>query len=163
MYKRQGIAVRVVLFDIFGRPRPQVGIGTALYDGEQRLVMAVFVVNHVNHANEIDGEFRAAMAMLRQAGVTLLNQSVLLRGVNDNAQTLADLSNALFDAGVMPYYLHVLDRVQGAAHFMVSDDEAREIMRELLTLISGYMVPKLAREIGGEPSKTPLDLGLKQR
>ncbi len=59
----------------------------------------------------------------------------------------------------MPYYLHVLDRVQGAAHFMVSDDEAREIMRELLTLISGYMVPKLAREIGGEPSKTPLDLG----
>ncbi|MCL7863422.1 KamA family radical SAM protein, partial [Klebsiella pneumoniae] len=129
----------------------------------QRSSLQVILVNHVNHANEIDGEFRAAMAMLRQAGVTLLNQSVLLRGVNDNAQTLADLSNALFDAGVMPYYLHVLDRVQGAAHFMVSDDEAREIMRELLTLISGYMVPKLAREIGGEPSKTPLDLGLKQR
>ena len=112
----------------------------------QRSSLQVILVNHVNHANEIDGEFRAAMAMLRQAGVTLLNQSVLLRGVNDNAQTLADLSNALFDAGVMPYYLHVLDRV-----------------RELLTLISGYMVPKLAREIGGEPSKTPLDLGLKQR
>lgn len=129
----------------------------------QRSSLQVILVNHVNHANEIDGEFHAAMAMLRQAGVTLLNQSVLLRGVNDNAQTLADLSNALFDAGVMPYYLHVLDRVQGAAHFMVSDDEAREIMRELLTLISGYMVPKLAREIGGEPSKTPLDLGLKQR
>ena len=129
----------------------------------QRSSLQVILVNHVNHANEIDDEFRAAMAMLRQAGVTLLNQSVLLRGVNDNAQTLADLSNALFDAGVMPYYLHVLDRVQGAAHFMVSDDEAREIMRELLTLISGYMVPKLAREIGGEPSKTPLDLGLKQR
>ena len=128
-----------------------------------RSSLQVILVNHVNHANEIDGEFRAAMAMLRQAGVTLLNQSVLLRGVNDNAQTLADLSNALFDTGVMPYYLHVLDRVQGAAHFMVSDDEAREIMRELLTLISGYMVPKLAREIGGEPSKTPLDLGLKQR
>ncbi|PLN87271.1 EF-P beta-lysylation protein EpmB, partial [Klebsiella quasipneumoniae] len=128
-----------------------------------RSSLQVILVNHVNHANEIDGEFRAAMAMLRQAGVTLLNQSVLLRGVNDNAQTLADLSNALFNAGVMPYYLHVLDRVQGAAHFMVSDDEAREIMRELLTLISGYMVPKLAREIGGEPSKTPLDLGLKQR
>ncbi|MEY8085821.1 EF-P beta-lysylation protein EpmB [Klebsiella quasipneumoniae] len=125
--------------------------------------LQVILVNHVNHANEIDNEFRTAMTMLRQAGVTLLNQSVLLRGVNDNAQTLADLSNALFDAGVMPYYLHVLDRVQGAAHFMVNDDEAREIMRELLTLISGYMVPKLAREIGGEPSKTPLDLGLKQR
>ncbi|MCD7985605.1 MAG: EF-P beta-lysylation protein EpmB [Klebsiella quasipneumoniae] len=129
----------------------------------QHSSLQVILVNHVNHANEIDNEFRTAMAMLRQAGVTLLNQSVLLRGVNDNAQTLADLSNALFDAGVMPYYLHVLDRVQGAAHFMVNDDEAREIMRELLTLISGYMVPKLAREIGGEPSKTPLDLGLKQR
>ena len=125
--------------------------------------LQVLLVNHVNHANEIDAAFRSSMKKLRMAGVTLLNQSVLLRGVNDNAHTLADLSNALFDAGVMPYYLHVLDKVQGAAHFMVSDEEARSIMRELLTLISGYLVPKLAREIGGEPSKTPLDLGLKQR
>ena len=124
--------------------------------------LQVILVNHINHANEIDDEFSAAMVGLRQVGVTLLNQSVLLRDVNDNAQTLANLSNALFDAGVMPYYLHVLDKVQGAAHFMVSDDEARMIMRELLTLISGYMVPKLAREIGGEPSKTPLDLQLRQ-
>ena len=125
--------------------------------------LQILLVNHINHANEIDDAFRHAMGQLRRVGVTLLNQSVLLRGVNDNAQTLADLSNALFDAGVMPYYLHVLDKVQGAAHFLVSDDEAREIMRELLTLISGYMVPKLAREIGGEPSKTPLDLQLRQR
>ena len=125
--------------------------------------LQVLLVNHINHANEIDDEFRAAMARLRKAGVTLLNQSVLLRGVNDSARVLADLSNALFDAGVMPYYLHVLDRVQGAAHFMVTDEEARQIMRELLTLVSGYMVPKLAREIGGEPSKTPLDLQLRQR
>ncbi|MBV8875023.1 MAG: EF-P beta-lysylation protein EpmB [Metakosakonia sp.] len=125
--------------------------------------LQILLVNHINHAQEIDDDFRASMAKLRHAGVTLLNQSVLLRGVNDNARTLADLSNALFDAGVMPYYLHVLDKVQGAAHFMVSDDEAREIMRELLTLISGYMVPKLAREIGGEPSKTPLDLQLRQQ
>ncbi|MBS1203943.1 MAG: beta-lysylation protein EpmB [Proteobacteria bacterium] len=127
-----------------------------------RSSLQVLLVNHINHAQEIDDDFRAAMVALRQAGVTLLNQSVLLRGVNDNAQTLAELSNALFDAGVMPYYLHVLDKVQGAAHFMVSDDEARLIMRELLTLVSGYMVPKLAREIGGEPSKTPLDLQLRQ-
>ncbi|MCP6588922.1 EF-P beta-lysylation protein EpmB, partial [Klebsiella pneumoniae] len=70
--------------------------------------LQVLLVNHINHANEIDADFRAAMARLRQAGVTLLNQSVLLRGVNDNAHTLAALSNALFDAGVMPYYLHVL-------------------------------------------------------
>ena len=125
--------------------------------------LQVLLVNHINHANEIDDDFRAAMARLRKAGVTLLNQSVLLRGVNDSARVLADLSNALFDAGVMPYYLHVLDRVQGAAHFMVTDEEARQIMRELLTLVSGYMVPKLAREIGGEPSKTPLDLQLRQR
>lgn len=87
----------------------------------------------------------------------MLNQSVLLRDVNDNAQTLANLSNALFDAGVMPYYLHVLDKVQGAAHFMVSDDEARQIMRELLTLVSGYLVPKLAREIGGELQQNAAD------
>ena len=105
--------------------------------------LQVLLVNHINHANEIDAAFRTAMKSLRIAG--------------------ADLSNALFDAGVMPYYLHVLDRVQGAAHFMVSDEEARKIMRELLTMVSGYLVPKLAREIGGEPSKTPLDLGLKQR
>lgn len=124
--------------------------------------LQVLLVNHINHANEIDADFRAAMASLRCAGVTLLNQSVLLRGVNDNAHTLAALSNALFDAGVMPYYLHVLDKVRGAAHFMVEDEKARAIMRELLTLVSGYMVPRLAREIGGEPSKTPLDLGLKQ-
>jgi EF-P beta-lysylation protein EpmB len=128
-----------------------------------RSSLQVLLVNHINHANEIDDTFRAAMARLREAKVTLLNQSVLLRGVNDNARTLADLSNALFDAGVMPYYLHVLDKVQGAAHFLVSDDEARRIVRELLTLVSGYMVPKLAREIGGEPSKTPLDLQLRQQ
>ncbi|ELQ6219813.1 EF-P beta-lysylation protein EpmB [Cronobacter turicensis] len=129
--------------------------------GETRL--QVLLVNHINHAQEIDDAFRAGMTKLRAAGVTLLNQSVLLKGVNDNAATLAALSNALFDAGVMPYYLHVLDKVQAAAHFMVSDDEARAIMRELLSQVSGYLVPKLAREIGGEPSKTPLDLQLRQR
>ena len=75
--------------------------------------LQVLLVNHVNHANEIDAAFRSSMKKLRMAGVTLLNQSVLLRGVNDNAHTLADLSNALFDAGVMPYYLHVLDKVRG--------------------------------------------------
>lgn len=125
--------------------------------------LQILLVNHINHANEIDDDFREAMAKLRRANVTLLNQSVLLRGVNDSARTLAHLSNALFDAGVMPYYLHVLDKVQGAAHFMVSDDDARQIMRELLTRVSGYMVPRLAREIGGEPSKTPLDLQLRQQ
>jgi EF-P beta-lysylation protein EpmB len=122
--------------------------------------LQVLLVNHINHAREIDDDFRAAMTRLKRVGVTLLNQSVLLHGVNDSAPALAELSNALFDAGVMPYYLHVLDRVQGAAHFMVDDETARRIVRELLTLVSGYLVPRLTREIGGEPSKTPLDLHL---
>lgn len=128
--------------------------------GETRL--QVLLVSHINHAQEIDDDLYDAMHRLKRAGVTLLNQSVLLRGVNDKAQTLAALSNALFDAGILPYYLHVLDKVQGAAHFFVSDEEARALMRDLLPLVSGYLVPKLAREIGGEPSKTPLDLQLRQ-
>ncbi|ELY4508853.1 EF-P beta-lysylation protein EpmB [Cronobacter dublinensis] len=146
--------------------RLPIVIPARITDGLVRLLgqtrLQVLLVNHINHAQEIDNAFRAGMTKLRAAGVTLLNQSVLLKGVNDNAATLAALSNALFDAGVMPYYLHVLDKVQGAAHFMVSDDEARAIMRELLSQVSGYLVPKLAREIGGEPSKTPLDLQLRQ-
>jgi len=124
--------------------------------------LQVLMVSHINHAQEIDDELRYGMQMLKRAGVTLLNQSVLLRGVNDDAQALANLSNALFDAGILPYYLHVLDKVQGAAHFFVSDEEARGLVRQLLAMVSGYMVPKLAREIGGEPSKTPLDLQLRQ-
>lgn len=124
--------------------------------------LQVLLVSHINHAQEIDDQLRYSMQMLKRAGVTLLNQSVLLRAVNDNAQTLADLSHALFDAGILPYYLHVLDKVQGAAHFFVSDDEARTLVQQLLTMVSGYMVPKLARETGGEPSKTPLDLQLRQ-
>ena len=124
--------------------------------------LQVLMVSHINHAQEIDDELRYGMQMLKRAGVTLLNQSVLLRDVNDNAQALANLSNALFDAGILPYYLHVLDKVQGAAHFYVADEEARGLMRQLLAMVSGYMVPKLAREIGGEPSKTPLDLQLRQ-
>jgi KamA family protein len=124
--------------------------------------LQVLMVSHINHAQEINDDLRNSMQMLKRAGVTLLNQSVLLRGVNDDAQVLANLSNALFDAGILPYYLHVLDKVQGAAHFFVSDEQARALIRELLPQVSGYLVPKLAREIGGEPSKTPLDLQLRQ-
>ncbi|MBS9424024.1 EF-P beta-lysylation protein EpmB [Photorhabdus caribbeanensis] len=137
-------------------------ITTTLCDRLAQSRLQVLMVTHINHANEIDQSLRDSMMLLKQAGVTLLNQSVLLRGVNNHADTLADLSNALFDAGILPYYIHVLDKVQGAAHFMVSDEEAKGLIRELLTKISGYLVPRLAREIGGEPSKTPLDLGLRQ-
>lgn len=118
------------------------------------------MVTHVNHANEINHEFTTSMQQLKQANVTLLNQSVLLKGVNDSADALIDLSESLFNAGILPYYLHVLDKVQGAAHFYVSDDEARNLMAELIANVSGYLVPTLAREVGGRSSKTPLDLGL---
>jgi len=115
------------------------------------------VVVHVNHANEIDNEVRAALARLRAAGVTLLNQSVLLRGVNDDAQALADLSEALFDAGVLPYYLHLLDKVQGAAHFDVTEPTARALRATLAARLPGYLVPRLVREIAGAPAKMAVD------
>ncbi|NLS14010.1 EF-P beta-lysylation protein EpmB [Vibrio sp. SM6] len=122
--------------------------------------LQIILVTHINHANEINDEFRHAMARLKRFGVTLLNQGVLLKGVNDSVAAQVQLSEALFDAGILPYYLHVLDKVQGAAHFYISDDEARTIMAGLLEQVSGYLVPKLTREIGGRPSKTPLDLHL---
>jgi len=112
----------------------------------------VFVL-HANHPNEIDSEVRAACAKLRAVGATLLNQSVLLRGVNDDADVLAELSRRLFDAGVLPYYLHLLDRVRGAAHFEVPEARARVIAGELASRLSGYLVPRLVREIYGAPAK----------
>jgi L-lysine 2,3-aminomutase len=85
-----------------------------------------------------------------------LNQSVLLKGVNDSSEDLAALSERLFDAGVLPYYLHLLDKVQGAAHFEVPVDRAKMIMAELMARLPGYLVPKLVREIAGQPHKTPV-------
>lgn len=114
------------------------------------------VVIHANHASEIDDAVRGALARLRAAGVTLLNQSVLLRGVNDSADALVALSEALFNAGVMPYYLHMLDRVRGAAHFDVPDRTARALLRDAAARLPGYLVPRLVREEPGAPSKTPL-------
>ncbi|MGE0383724.1 MAG: EF-P beta-lysylation protein EpmB [Gammaproteobacteria bacterium] len=114
------------------------------------------VVLHANHANEIDGAVAGAAACLRAAGITLLNQSVLLRGVNDDPAALAALSEVLFGAGVLPYYLHALDPVQGAAHFAVSDDRARAIHAALRARLPGYLVPRLVREIPGADAKTPL-------
>ncbi|CSE19024.1 EF-P beta-lysylation protein EpmB [Vibrio cholerae] len=122
--------------------------------------LQVLLVTHINHANEINLELKQQMARLRAVNVTLLNQGVLLKGVNDTVDAQVSLSETLFDAGILPYYLHVLDKVQGAAHFYVSDDKARQIMAGLIEQVSGYLVPKLTREIGGRPSKTPLDLHL---
>ncbi|MHB8474588.1 MAG: EF-P beta-lysylation protein EpmB [Sulfuricaulis sp.] len=114
------------------------------------------MVVHANHANEIDPPVRAALARLKSAGVQLLNQSVLLRGVNDSADALVALSDGLFEAGVLPYYLHMLDKVQGAVHFEVPDAVARRLMAELNGRLSGYLVPRLVREMAGAPGKVAL-------
>jgi EF-P beta-lysylation protein EpmB len=114
----------------------------------------VFVL-HANHANEIDDSVRVACARLRGAGVTLLNQSVLLRGVNDDVDSLADLSRALFDAGITPYYLHLPDRVRGTAHFDVPEAQAQRLVAALTARLSGYLVPRLVREVPGASSKVP--------
>jgi EF-P beta-lysylation protein EpmB len=120
--------------------------------------LTTVVVIHANHPAEIDGEVAAACARLRGAGVMLLNQSVLLAGVNDAASVLADLSRRLFAAGVLPYYLHQLDRVRGASHFAVADARALAIANEMTALLPGYLVPKLVREIADAPAKRALTL-----
>jgi EF-P beta-lysylation protein EpmB len=121
----------------------------------------VAVVVHANHANEFDASVDAAMAALRDAGtaskgIVLLNQAVLLRGVNDSVDALTDLCERGHEAGVLPYYLHQLDRVAGAAHFEVDDATALALHAALAARLPGYLVPKLVREIAGQPGKTPL-------
>ena len=122
--------------------------------------LQVILVTHINHAQEINQELSEALSNLKRAGVTLLNQGVMLKGVNDSVDAQVQLSEALFDSGVLPYYIHVLDKVQGAAHFYISDQQAKAIMAGVIERVSGYLVPKLTREIGGRSSKTPLDLHL---
>ncbi|OEE36739.1 EF-P beta-lysylation protein EpmB [Vibrio anguillarum] len=135
-------------------------ITNALCDLLHETRLQVILVTHINHANEINLEFKQQMSRLRAINVTLLNQGVLLKGVNDSVDAQVALSETLFDAGILPYYLHVLDKVQGAAHFFVSDQKAKEIMAGVIERVSGYLVAKLTREIGGRASKTPLDLHL---
>jgi L-lysine 2,3-aminomutase len=118
--------------------------------------LPVVFVLHVNHPNEVDADVRAACSRLRDCGVLLLNQTVLLRGVNDNPDVLAELSRRLFEAGVLPYYLHVLDRVRGAAHFDVPEERARTIVGRMAARLPGYLVPRLVREIDGAPAKVTL-------
>lgn len=118
----------------------------------------VVIVLHINHPAEIDQPTRRAMGYLRAAGATLLNQSVILKGVNDDADVLEELSEALFDTGIMPYYLHAFDPVAGAQHFDVTDAEARLLVKDLLSRLPGFLVPRLVREVPGKPAKTPIDL-----
>ncbi len=121
--------------------------------------LATVVVVHANHAQEIDEEVAGAMRRLRQAGALVLNQAVLLAGVNDRVAALAELGEALAACGVLPYYLHLLDRVAGSAHFEVGERRARRLVAELAARTSGYLVPRLVREVPGAPAKTPLGSG----
>lgn len=114
------------------------------------------VVFHINHPRELSDPVIAAIQRLKTGNITLLNQSVLLKGINDSLEVLRSLSEGLFAAGILPYYLHLLDRVDGAAHFEVSETRARRLYRQMLDRLPGYLVPKLVREIAGEGSKSPL-------
>ncbi len=117
---------------------------------------AIYFVLHFNHAQEIDAAVAEALRSLRGAGAMLLNQAVLLKGVNDSFAAQRDLCLALIDRQVLPYYLHQLDRVQGTLHFEVADSTARQIVQALREHLPGYGVPKLVREIAGQASKTPV-------
>jgi len=114
------------------------------------------MVVHANHPQEIDEPTAAAISRLVDAGIVVLNQSVLLRGVNDNAQSLIGLSRRLIELRVMPYYLHQLDRVTGAAHFEVPISRGKEIIEQMRRALPGYAVPRYVQELAGQPYKRVL-------
>jgi EF-P beta-lysylation protein EpmB len=120
------------------------------------LALHKVVVLHANHERELNASVARACARLRDCGATLLNQSVLLRGINDDARTLVALSRRLFACGVLPYYVHQLDRVQGAAHFEVSDANATGIIEDMRAHLPGYLLPRLVREVAGDAAKRPI-------
>jgi EF-P beta-lysylation protein EpmB len=118
--------------------------------------LAGVLVMHANHPAELNGEVAAGLRPLREAGVVLLNQAVLLKGVNDRPEVLAGLSERLFELGVLPYYLHLLDRARGTGHFEVEDRRALALLEALRERLPGYLVPKLVREVAGESYKRPV-------
>lgn len=127
-----------------------------LLDAITHADLQTIVVIHCNHAREIDEAVTSALAAMRLRDITTLNQAVLLRGVNDNLEALQALSEVLFSTGTLPYYLHLLDKVQGAAHFDVPEDKARQLLAKLSARLPGYMVPRLVREIAGANAKVGL-------
>jgi len=128
----------------------------ALLDWLARSRLQKVMVLHVNHARELDDDVQEACRRLQGAGVMLLNQAVLLKNINDDADSLVSLSERLSACGVLPYYLHQIDRVQGAAHFEVTDEDARRLMKQLSERLPGFLVPRLAREVAGAPAKEVL-------
>jgi EF-P beta-lysylation protein EpmB len=114
----------------------------------------VIMVIHANHPNELNGDVFEVLQLLKGAGVTLLNQTVLLKGINDNAKTLTQLSHRLFNCNTLPYYLHLLDKVNGAMHFDSTNTHVHNVYEQLQKNLPGYLVPKLVREEQGKPYKT---------
>jgi EF-P beta-lysylation protein EpmB len=114
------------------------------------------MVIHANHANEIDALVGDKLRALANTGVTMLNQSVLLKGVNDSIEALENLSHQLFHYQTLPYYLHLLDKVKGTAHFATEQQQALILMKNLRNRLPGYLVPKLVQEISGKRSKSPI-------
>lgn len=131
-------------------------INQKLCDLLSRYQLRFVLVLHVNHAQELDDEVKHACKLLKGAGVDLFNQSVLLQDINDNPQTLVELSERLFTCGVTPYYIHLLDKVKGSGHFNVNMNTAKTIMTELRALLPGYLVPTLVQEQVGVANKTPV-------
>ena len=115
--------------------------------------LKIIIVTHINHPQEIDNNLSKSLLKLKKSGVILLNQSVLLRNINDNSSILAELSNRLCENNILPYYLHILDKVSGTMHFSVSEKKAKAIILNLMKMISGYLVPKLVRDTNSKCSK----------
>ena len=111
-------------------------------------------MTHINHPNELDVETDNVLRKLKQAGLALLNQTVLLKAVNDRAEILVELSEKLFNQGILPYYLHLSDKVEGTQHLCVTTDTARQLFRDMLEELPGYLVPRLVVEEPGKSSKT---------
>jgi len=128
------------------------GLLTSLSQSRLQVVLVI----HANHANEISNDLSAALKKWHNAGIHVLNQSVLLKGVNDSSEALCRLSETLFRANVLPYYLHQLDKVEGASHFEVSDDKAQQLWLDMTRQLPGFLVPKLVREQARKPSKTAI-------
>jgi len=131
-------------------------ITEAFLETLQKFNGQIVFVTHINHPNEISGPNQQVFHLLAQQGYSLFNQSVLLRRVNNDPQILAELSHKLFASHIIPYYLHRLDKVQGAAHFDVSMKESREIYTQLRSQLPGYLLPAMVQEISGQSSKTPI-------
>ncbi len=119
--------------------------------------LRIWFVIHCNHPNELDEDVSNALERIQKSGIVILNQSVLLKGVNDTPETMAALCQLLVDKGIVPYYIHQLDKVEGAAHFEVPEREGLQLIEKLRRLLPGYAVPRYVREVGGDLHKTPLE------